>query len=214
MFAVPLTDRPSTNIADQVMDFEMRNVETTSPLIREFHAEERPLTELRVDTEFGPVLVALQGVDHRLFPSRPVILTYPDLGLNHVTNFQSFFANQDMQLLVQSFSVLHVDPPGQEEGAGNLPEGFTYPSMDQLAQQLETVCKFLSVRSVIGFGVGLGANVLTRFALKFPGLVEGLFLINATAGAASWTEWFYQVSCCHRIQLFFLHSDLFLLLRK
>lgn len=176
------------------MEFELSNVQSTEPLIRGFTVPS--LHEEWVDTEFGSLLVAHQGSDHRSTPSRPVILTYPDLGLNHVTNYQSFFASPDMQLLLHSFSVLHVNPPGQEEGAATLPSDFHYPTMDQMAEQLEQVCTFFSVRAIIGFGVGLGANVLTRFALQKPHRVDGLFLINATASCSSWTEWLYQVSQC------------------
>lgn len=177
------------------MEIELRNVEASAPLIRGFnHVAEQRLDERRVSTNFGSVLVAHQGADHRLAASRPVILTYPDLGLNHVTNFQAFFGSADMQPLLQCFSVLHVNPPGQEEGASSLPTDFCFPTMDQMAEQLDHVCKHFAVRTIIGFGVGLGANVLTRFALLQPHRVDGLFLVNATAGPSSWTEWFYQVS--------------------
>ena len=176
------------------MEIELRNVEASSPLIRAFTPNDPSLQEQVVDTQFGSVLVAHQGADHRAAASRPVILTYPDLGLNHITNFQAFFGSPDMKLLLRSFSVLHVNPPGQEEGAATLPDHFQYPTMDQMADQLENVCQHFEVKSVIGFGVGLGANVLSRFALQRPHRVDGLFLINATAGRSSWTEWLYQVS--------------------
>lgn len=175
------------------MEFELFNVQSTDPLIRGFNFTAANLEEQWVDTDFGSILVAHQGADHRNTPSRPVILTYPDLGLNHVTSYQSFFSSPDMQLLLQSFSVLHVNPVGQEDGAASLPADFNYPTMDQMAQQLEQVCQYFSVRTVIGFGVGLGANVLTRFTLQQPNRVDGLFLINATAGRSSWIEWLYQV---------------------
>jgi pimeloyl-ACP methyl ester carboxylesterase len=175
------------------MDIELRNVEASSPLIRAFDLNDPALTEQRVDTEFGSILVAHQGADHRSAPARPVILTYPDLGLNHITNYQAFFSSPDMQLLLRSFSVLHVNPAGQEDGAADLPGNFYYPTMDQMAEQLESVCQHFGVGSVIGFGVGLGANVLTRFALQRPHRMDGLFLMNATAGRSSWTEWAFQV---------------------
>lgn len=176
------------------MEIELRNVEASSPLIRAFATNDPSTKDDVVNTDFGSIHVVHQGADHRTTPSRPVILTYHDLGLNHITNFQSFFGSPDMQLLLRSFSVLHVNAAGQEEGAASLPDRFCYPNMDQMAEQLEAVCQHFKVNTLIGFGVGLGANVLSRFALQRPKRVDGLFLINATAGPSSWTEWLYQVT--------------------
>lgn len=173
-------------------DIELRNVEASAPLIRSFDPNDSYRNEV-VNTDFGNVVVAQQGAEHKKGSSKPVLLTYPDLGLNHITNFQAFFNFSDMKLLLESFTVLHVNPPGQDEGAPTLPEGFIYPTMDQLADQIFAVCQYFNVKSIIGLGVGLGANVLARFALKHSDRVDGLFFINATASKSSWTEWFYQV---------------------
>lgn len=48
------------------------------------------------------------------------------------------------------------------------------------------------LESFVGFGQGIGANLLLRFALRRPEAVRGLILIHATADRASWSEWFYQ----------------------
>lgn len=64
--------------------------------------------------------------------------------------------------------------------------------MDELAEEITAVTQFYNVKSFIGLGVGLGANVLSRFALKHADAVDGLFLINPTASVSSWTEWLYQ----------------------
>lgn len=89
-------------------------------------------------------------------------------------------------------TVIHINAPGQEENAPPLPQNFVYPTMDQLAEQVGIVCKHYRLKSVIGFGVGAGANILSRFALANPTLVDGLFLINSTASPSSWSEWMYQ----------------------
>lgn len=47
-----------------------------------------------------------------------------------------------------------------------------------------------SIKSAIGFGVGLGANVLMRFALKYPPKIYGLILINCITRGVGWLEGF------------------------
>lgn len=38
------------------------------------------------------------------------------------SNFQAFFNYSEMRVLLDNFSVFHVNAPGQEEGAATLPE--------------------------------------------------------------------------------------------
>ena len=174
-------------------DIELRGVEATSPLMRSLSRSDDSYTEERVETLTGSILVAHQGADHRTGKTRkPVLVTYHDIGLNNVTNFQAFFNYADTKLFLDCFSVLHINAPGQEDNATPLPDNYTYPTMDQLAEQIEAVCKHFEVKSFIGLGVGTGANILSRFALKHPDVVDGLFLINPTSTKAGWTEWLYQ----------------------
>lgn len=128
-------------------------------------------------------------------------ITYHDIGLNHVTNFQAFFNYADTKLFLDCFSVLHINAPGQEENAAPLPDNFSYPTMDQLADQIEAVCKHYEVKSFIGLGVGSGANVLSRFALQHPDMVDGLYLINSTSTVSGWTEWIYQ-----KVNMYYLNG--------
>uniref|UniRef100_A0A8B9LDB6 Ndrg family member 3a n=1 Tax=Astyanax mexicanus TaxID=7994 RepID=A0A8B9LDB6_ASTMX len=100
--------------------------------------------------------------------NRPVILTYHDIGLNHKSCFNTLFNFEDMQEITQHFAVVHIDAPGQQEGAPPFPTG---------------------VNSVIGIGVGAGAYILSRFALNHPSLVEGLVLINVNPCAEGWIDW-------------------------
>ncbi|RWS17678.1 NDRG3-like protein 1 [Dinothrombium tinctorium] len=181
-------------------DIELRNVEANSPLMRSLSRSEDDFVEERVETDFGSLLVARQGIDHKS-TTKPVILTYHDIGLNHVSNFQAFFNYMDMRLLLKSFAVFHINAPGQEENSATLPDNYDYPTMDQLAEQIRTVCKHYAIKSIIGLGVGAGANILSRFALSYPDLVDGLFLINATSTQSSWTEWFYQ-----KLNIYYLHG--------
>ena len=143
-----------------------------------------------IETSFGCILVAHQGCD--LSQEKPVFVTFHDLGMNHSSNFDDFFDFTDNKILLQSFSVLHVNAPGQESFASPLPEGYVYPSMEQLAFLVEEVVDHFKVKHFIGFGCGVGANVMLRFCLRTPDRFEGLFLINPSCNKAAWSEWFFQ----------------------
>lgn len=64
--------------------------------------------------------------------------------------------------------------------------------MDELAEHLLFVLSHFGLKSVIGFGVGAGANILARFALAHPEKVNALCLINCVSTQAGWIEWGYQ----------------------
>ncbi|KAA0202275.1 hypothetical protein HAZT_HAZT004983, partial [Hyalella azteca] len=142
---------------------ELRNVMLSVASARTLVADGSLGTPQQVETEHGPITIAVVGDT-----TKPTIFTYHDLGLNHVTNFQSFFHYPDMRPLLGSFCVVSINAPGQEEGAPSLPQGYVYPTMDELAGTVERVRAHLNVRSFIGLGVGLGANVLTRYSLTHP----------------------------------------------
>lgn len=97
-----------------------------------------------------------------------------------------------MKELTQNFCVFHVNAPGQEDGALPLPESLEYPSMDEMAEQVNEVLNHFAIVKYIGMGVGLGGNVLLRHALSYPERVDSLCLVNASCAAPGWIEWGYQ----------------------
>ncbi|XP_038216935.1 protein NDRG3-like isoform X2 [Zerene cesonia] len=151
------------------------------PTIRRFC--NRPCFEFRINTEFGRILVALQGNTQK-----PAIVTYHDLAFNYLS-FETFFNHKDMQDVLDNFCVYHINAPGQEEGAAPFPEDYTYPTLDELATQIKAVQEKFGFKTFIGLGVGVGANILARFAIKEPSKVEAVVLINCTSTAPGWVDY-------------------------
>ncbi|XP_055643154.1 protein NDRG3 isoform X8 [Toxorhynchites rutilus septentrionalis] len=171
---------------DPMDDIELRSVQLQYPNQRGSIVGQCDLR--RVPTDRGDILVAVQGDT-----TKPAILTYHDLGLNYASSFAGFFNFPSMRALLDNFCVYHVNAPGQEEGAPTFPEDYVYPTFDELAAQLLFVMSHFNLKSLIGFGVGAGANILARFALSNPDKVGALCLINCSSTAAGWIEWGYQL---------------------
>ncbi|XP_074787160.1 protein NDRG2 [Athene noctua] len=95
-----------------------------------------------------------------------------------------------MREIGKNFFVVHIDPPGMEEGAPPYPPGYQYPpSLEQLAEMIPCVLQYLNIASIVGIGVGVGAFVLAKFGLLHPEAVEGLVLVNIDPQAKGWMEW-------------------------
>uniref|UniRef100_A0A6I8S675 Protein NDRG4 n=1 Tax=Xenopus tropicalis TaxID=8364 RepID=A0A6I8S675_XENTR len=139
-----------------------------------------------IETPYGMLHVVIRGTPKG---NRPAILTYHDVGLNHKLCFNTFFNYEDMQEITKHFVVCHVDAPGQQVGASQFPQGYQYPTMEQLAAMLPSVMQHFGFQSIIGIGVGAGAYVLAKFALIFPELVEGMVLVNIDPNGKGWIDW-------------------------
>lgn len=156
------------------------------------NCRDESIFEERIDTGFGPILVAHQGTKLKPNSSQCCIITFHDLGLNYLSNFQAFFNFHLMRPVIERMPVIHINAPGQEDDAEELLSDYTYPTMNQLADSVRTVCNYYGVNQAICIGVGLGANVMSRVALRNPDIVDGLFLINPVPTTAGWLEWAYQ----------------------
>jgi len=71
--------------------------------------------------------------------------------------------------------------PGQEPGAADLRQDFSFPKMKDLGLNLVSILDHLRIPQVIGLGDGAGANIITRFAICHPSRVHGICTINNTA---------------------------------
>lgn len=130
--------------------------------------------------------VTVQG-DRR----KKALVTFHDIGMNHVSNFATLFASEAMEAIRNRFCIYHIDAPGMEENAPNIAKDahFVYPSIENLSDMVPKVFTKFGIKEAICMGCGLGANVLMRFAMKNPSLVDGLILVNATRGTVGYFPW-------------------------
>lgn len=163
------------------------NVQGDSKPLVESDSKQLPEQAVYVSTRYGRVLVTIQG-DTRNNP----IVTFPDVGLNSVTQYHGFFNFADNEPVMQSFCVYNINAPGQEENAASLPPDYIYPTCDQLADTVMDVVNYFKLKGVICFGIGFGANILARFALLHPDIVNAIVLINCVSTKCGWIEWGYQ----------------------
>ncbi|XP_024080950.1 uncharacterized protein LOC112126321 isoform X2 [Cimex lectularius] len=68
---------PSTMPSDSMDDIELKNIQMHMPTTRSLSRDDPSIEEVRVQTDRGQLLVAIQGNRNK-----PAILTYHDLGLN------------------------------------------------------------------------------------------------------------------------------------
>lgn len=145
-----LTDIELTSVQSQEPRNHMVNSNANSILIQEDD----------VETPYGNFHVAIQG-DR----SKVAILTFHDIGLNHVTCFQGFFNFSDIQPILKHFCVYHVNAPGQEEGSLHLkPEHDVLGNPESLGNRYVGSCLALAVCIFI--------NVFFFFTTK------GSFILN------------------------------------
>ncbi|CAA7397309.1 unnamed protein product [Spirodela intermedia] len=125
--------------------------------------------------------------------SKPALVTYPDVALNHMSCFQVlFFCPEVSSLLLHNFCIYHISPPGHELGAARIASNVPIPSVDDLADQVADVLNFFGLGAVMCMGVTAGAYILSLFAMKYGERVLGLILVSPLCKAPSWTEWFFN----------------------
>lgn len=191
----------SSEMEPDVNCIELDITDEKSALRRRVDTEERnlfhQLESEKVKTRKGDIHVAIQGDRNA---KRTAIVTLHDIGQNHVSCFQSIFCFHQFKPLLNNFTVYHLNFPGQEEDAEELPEDYIYPTMEEMADVVEEVFAYYNLRNTICFGVGAGANVFIRLGLKDPKHVECLILVNPIAGNASWSDWGHEKVLSHYLK--------------
>ena len=177
---------------EEETEVELKNIELQTPTARILSQQGwADCYEEQVQTPIkGNLKVVVQGDKTKL--NKPAIITYHDIGMNAVSNFQTFFSYSDMKMMCENFRVFHINAPGQAEGDISLPDGYVYPTMAELAEQIHSVLDHYQIKRLVGIGVGFGANVISRFALHYPDKVDAICLINGVSTTAGWIEWGYQ----------------------
>lgn len=178
-------------------DTQLITIDFESPLIS-FKFTESRLNYYKdiIETKCGPLTIARQQDTYH--PYKSSIITYHDIGLNHVSNFTSFFELRDNHPIIQTFNILHIIAPGQD--GSRLTQDYQYPSLDELADQIQDVINYYHIKCFVGLGVGAGSNILTRFALKNSKSIQGLFLINPSCTQSSWFDWFFMKRVVRSLQ--------------
>ncbi|TMS02476.1 Protein NDRG2 [Larimichthys crocea] len=74
--------------------------------------------EHSIETPHGVLHVTLHGTRTT---RRPAILTFHDVGLDSKSCFSPLFKFEEMQEIVKNFTLIHIDAPGQDEGAAAYP---------------------------------------------------------------------------------------------
>uniref|UniRef100_A0A3B4XAK2 NDRG family member 2 n=1 Tax=Seriola lalandi dorsalis TaxID=1841481 RepID=A0A3B4XAK2_SERLL len=141
--------------------------------------EEKPLLtgqpdtakEHSVETPHGVLHVTLHGTRTT---RRPAILTFHDVGLESKSCFSTLFKFEEMQEIVKNFTLIHIDAPGQEEGAAAYPTGYEKYYLKFFF--LWFICLLLPL----------------SLQLANPDSVEGLVLVNIDTNARGWIDWAAQ----------------------
>ncbi|GFY49666.1 uncharacterized protein ZK1073.1 [Trichonephila inaurata madagascariensis] len=73
---------------------------------------------------------------------KAVFLTVHDIGSNH-SSFYTFVNHPSMTEIKQRSVFIHIDVPGQEDHAPDLPADYVFPTIQTLGEDLVHVLDFL-----------------------------------------------------------------------
>ncbi|OAF70593.1 hypothetical protein A3Q56_01669 [Intoshia linei] len=115
------------------------------------------------------------------------ILAIHDVGTNH-QDLHDFFMLRTMRPITNRIFTIFVDMPGHEKGAKPI-KNREYPSLHSLSESLIDVLKHFRIKSVVLFGEGAGANILSRLMICHPNMVNACCFINAHSDCSSFLDY-------------------------
>merc|ERR1739838_1014181 len=121
--------------------------------------------------------------------NRHKLITVHSIGLNAFSNFGPLLNCEFMEPVATNYCVYHIILPGQDDNAKLLGDRFVYPSLDHLAEAIPKVLQQLNLKSAVFLGDGAGSNILTRFAVSNPMMVDGLILVNPMVDVVGNFSW-------------------------
>ncbi|XP_076316869.1 uncharacterized protein ZK1073.1-like isoform X2 [Tachypleus tridentatus] len=152
----------------------------------------------------GIITVFVMGSTKGMTDNTPVFLTVHDMGCNH-TEFHSFTEHPAMARIKSRSVFIHVEIPGQEHDAPDLPAGYVFPSMQDLGEDMLNILDYFGVKYVVTLGEGAGANILARFAMSYPDRVLGNILLHCTSTVAGVMEYFNDKIMNWKLQTVGMH---------
>ncbi|EFA79865.1 NDR family protein [Heterostelium album PN500] len=139
-----------------------------------------------VKTSSGELACYLRMGENSEHVELPFIVTYHDLGTNHVSCFSPFFGQPAMKTVLPFINILHIEAPGHEYNSADIENH--YPSLEQMSQDILYVLDHFKIKTFIGLGSGAGSAVLTKFAINNPKYVIGLILVGSALKSFGWLE--------------------------
>eukprot|EP01135_Chromosphaera_perkinsii_P009989 Nk52_evm24s1992 gene=Nk52_evmTU24s1992 len=148
-----------------------------------------------VTTALGNCRVYVQGDK-----SKKALLTFHDIGTTFETCFTGFFGFPLTSQLLDLYCVYNICAPGHHPLGADIHKGESYSQTTEvyasftlwdLASVVTDVTEYFNLTRVLLFGVGAGADVLLRYAIKNDKKVRGIILIGGDPCRACYSEWGY-----------------------
>eukprot|EP00938_MAST-03A_sp_MAST-3A-sp1_P001518 g1518.t1 len=177
---------PHLSMENIIKELETKTSSTSRSERRRKYVKWTSTEVCRVKTSHGELCVT---VKRSADTCRRHFVTYHDVASDPGVCFDAMFAHMDDSL---GLCVYHVHAPGHFNGTKN--KAYKYPSIKEMADQVQEALNEMKTGPVIFVGVGAGARILTRVAIETPDLVRGLVLISPTFREAGvWEKMFNMI---------------------
>lgn len=157
---------------------------TTTPKMDQMHHHVVPTERC------GAINVYVQGDLEDIYKDKDnkcVFMTIHDIGSNHST-FKKFVDHEAFEEIKKRSVFIHINIPGQEDGASKFPDNFTFPTLQNIGEDLVTVLDQLRIKHVVAMGDGAGANIAARFGMMHVTRCLGVLLIHPVSNTSSMME--------------------------